>query len=248
MSPHRACFTSFRTSLGSCQLRAALPTIQMHGVTHLCAPAPAVCPTVRGLSLDLVRYVRLTCASLPTKHRPTPRGRSCYRLTHARQTSGCLVPCTRPPGAHLTRLNAPALYAHRSFCQDLMSRCHSLHARHYPVQHRAEGWKRGQGSNTDAFPQASARIMPESLEGGKAPALYLPHRLLAYQTPAVRARRIRMTYPSHRLLAYQAPAVRASTGTDEPEGSPLEHRSTTVPSAPRTAAPGPRRLSPCAFG
>ena len=39
--------------------------------------------------------------------------------------------------------------------------------------------------------------MPESLEGVKAtrqPPTYLPHRLLAYQAPAVRARRAAAPY------------------------------------------------------
>jgi len=82
---------------------AALPTIQMHGVTHL-VHRPRRCAPPCGASTSLSPLtVTLRSGSLLPKHRPTRGGRSCYRLSTAEQTSDSLAPSTLPPNAHLDK-------------------------------------------------------------------------------------------------------------------------------------------------
>ena len=110
MSPHRACFASFGTSLNSCHSGPPLPTIQMHGVTHLVYRPRRCAPPFGASDLLSPLAVTLQSGSLLPKHRPTRGGRSCYRLSKAEQTSDGLVPGTLPPSAHLDKaLSAPII-------------------------------------------------------------------------------------------------------------------------------------------
>jgi hypothetical protein len=56
--------------------------------------------------------------------------------------------------------------------------------------------------------------MSERLEGVKAPALYLPHRLLAYHAPAVRAKAAAPARAMYAWLADLDMAKRELQGTE----------------------------------
>ena len=63
-------------------------------------------------------------------------------------------------------------------------------------------WDASRSSEPGHFiviPQASARMVPGSLEGGNMRAPYLPHRLLAYQAPAAKASKAVAVAPTRAL-------------------------------------------------